>query len=389
MIKRILAEKLIEFTNYFPVVGVIGPRQVGKTTLVKENIPLFKKECVYLDLESSEDYNKLTDPELYLRSLDNKTVILDEIQLKPEIFSVLRSLIDRKREAGRFIILGSASPDLIRDSSESLAGRIVYLELQPLNINELKNQIDFEKLWLRGGFPNAILTTNEISIYWMNSFIRSYIERDLPLLGLKAPVRVIENLWTMLAHINGNLLNYSQLSSGLGVTANSVKTYIRFFEQSFLIRLVKPYFANTKKRLVKSPKLFFTDTGILHQLLKIYNRDALFGHPNIGNSWEAFVMQQIISNLPLTIELYFYRTQDSSEIDLVLIKDAKVKVAIEIKNSNSPKLTKGNTLAIETLQSQYNFIVTPSSDDYLIRKNVRVCNINDFVFQYLPKLITG
>ena len=388
MIKRNLSEQLVKFTNHFPVVGIIGPRQVGKTTLVKGNIPLFQKESVYLDLESPEDYNKLTDPELYLRSLDDKTVILDEIQLKPEIFSVLRSLIDRKREAGRFVILGSASPDLIRDSSESLAGRIVYLELQPLNLNELKDQISFGELWLRGGFPNSILANNDISTYWMNSFIRSYIERDLPLLGLKAPVRVIENLWTMLAHINGNLLNYSQLSGGLGVTANSVKTYIRFFEQSFLIRLVKPYFANTKKRLVKSPKLFFTDTGILHHLLKIYNRDALFGHPNIGNSWEAFVMQQIISNLPLTIETHFYRTQDGSEIDLVLLKDARVKAAIEIKNSNSPKLTKGNTLAIETLQSQYNFIITPSSDDYLIRQNVRVCNVNDFVFQYLPKLIT-
>jgi len=323
-----------------------------------------------------------------LNTLQEKTVIFDEIQLKPELFPVLRSLVDRKREAGRFIILGSASPDLIRDSSESLAGRIVYLELHPFDLIEIENKINYEKLWLKGGFPNAILEKDDISTYWMNGFIRTYIERDLPLLGLKAPVRTIENLWSMLAHINGNLLNYSQLAKGLGVSSNSVKSYIQFFEQSFLIRLVKPYFVNTKKRLIKSPKLFFTDTGILHHLQKIYNRDTLFGHPNVGNSWEAFVMQQIICNLPFTVEPFFYRTQDGSELDLLLIRDNKVSASIEIKNSNSPKLTKGNTLAIETLQSRLNFIITPSSADYLIRKNVRVCNVSQFVNIYLPELIS-
>ena len=389
MIKRKLSGQLIEFLDHFPVVGIIGPRQVGKTTLVKETISAFNKECIYIDLESPDDYNKLNDAELFLKSHEDKIVILDEIQFRPGLFPVIRSLVDRNREPGRFIILGSASPDLIRDSSESLAGRIIYLEVNPFDIIELNHIKSSEQLWLKGGFPDAILQPKDnISIQWMRSFIQTYIQRDLPILGLGAPIKTIENLWSMLAHINGNQLNYSQVANSLGVSANSVKSYIIFFEKAFLIRTLQPFFINTKKRLVKSSKLYFRDTGLLHHLLRLYNRNDLFGHPQKGNSWEAFVIQQIINNLPVTVDAYYYRTQDGSELDLIITKGIKIIATCEIKLTNAPKLSKGNTLAIQTLQSINNFIITPSSDDYPLKENLQVCSIDRFINYYLPILIS-
>lgn len=387
MIKRKLSKQLVEFLEHFPVVGIIGPRQVGKTTLVKENISAFNKEYIYIDLESPEDYNKLNDAELFLKSYENRIVIIDEIQLRPELFPILRSLVDRNRKPGRFIILGSASPDLIRDSSESLAGRIVYLEINPFDITELVNIKSPDQIWLKGGFPDAILQSKDrISIQWMRSFIQTYIQRDLPLLGLGAPVKTIENLWMMLAHINGNQLNYTMIANSLAVSANSVKFYIEFFEKAFLIRILKPFFINTKKRLVKSPKLYFRDTGLLHHLLRIYSRDDLFGHPHKGNSWEAFVIQQIFNCLPLTLDIYYYRTQDSSELDLIITKGIKIITTCEIKLTNAPKLSKGNTVAIQTIASKNNFFITPSSDDYPLKENIQVCCIERFVYHYLPIL---
>ena len=388
MIERRLNGQLLEFLDYFPVIGLLGPRQVGKTTLVKHNIPAFKKDSIYIDLESPEDYNKLSDAELFLNNHEDKIVIIDEVQLLPKLFPIIRSLVDRNRVPGRFILLGSASPDLIRDSSESLAGRIVYLELNPFDIVELNNIKTYEQLWLKGGFPGSILQDNEnISIHWMRGFIKTYIERDLPILGLGAPLKTIEKLWLMLAHINGNLINYSQIASSLGISANSVKSYIHFFEQAFLIKTLQPFYVNTKKRLVKSPKLYFRDTGILHHLLRLFRYDDLFGHPSIGNSWEAFVIQQIINNLPLAVDTFFYRTQDGSELDLIITKGINIIVAIEIKHSNAPKLSKGNTLAIQTIQSKNNFIITPSSDDYPLKENVQVCSLNRFLDHYLPELL--
>jgi len=388
MIERNLTGRLFDFLDHFPVIGIVGPRQVGKTTLIKENLHQFKKEAIYLDLESPEDYNKLSDPELFLSNLAGKTVIIDEIQHLPELFPVLRSLVDKDRQPARFVILGSASPDLIRDSSESLAGRIVYIELNPLDLVELNGIRSIEHIWLKGGFPNAVLENRaEIASYWMQNFIKTYIDRDLPLLGLRAPVKTTERLWTMLAHVNGNLLNYSQLAGSLGLTSNTVKSYIQYFEKSFLLRILQPFFINTTKRLVKSPKIYFRDTGILHHMLRVLNHNDLLGHPGSGNSWEAFAIQQIINNLALGFDPHFYRTQDGSELDLIISKGTRIIAGIEIKRTNAPKLAKGNTLAIETLQSDNNFIITPSSDDYPIRDSVRVCSLERFVFHYLPRLL--
>lgn len=388
MIERKLTEQFIEFLDHYPVIGIVGPRQVGKTTFIKENLHRFKKETLYLDLESPEDYNKLTEAELFLGNYEDKTIIIDEVQHLPELFSVLRSLIDRNRIPGRFVILGSASPDLIRNSSESLAGRIVYMELNPFDIVELHDIKSIDHIWLKGGFPNAVLEENaEISNYWMRNFIQTYIERDLPNLGLGAPIKTTEKLWSMLAYLNGNLMNYTQIAGSLGVSSNTVKSYVQFFEKSFLIRTIQPFFFNTKKRLVKSPKLYFIDTGILHHMLRLLSVDDLFGHPSAGNSWEAFVIQQIINNLPLTVDAHFYRTQDGSELDLILSKGIQVIAGIEIKHSNAPRLSKGNTLAIDTLGIKTNFMITPSSDDYPIRENVQVCNLERFIFHYLPTLV--
>jgi predicted AAA+ superfamily ATPase len=388
MIERKLTRQLVSFIAKFPVIGIVGPRQVGKTTLVKSILHNIEKETIYLDLESPEDFNKLIDAELFLKGFEDHTVIIDEVQRKPELFPILRSLVDRKRVSGRFVLLGSASPDLIRDSSESLAGRIVYLELNPFDIYELKNNSTIEHLWLKGGFPNAVLEDNDdISKQWMQSFIKTYIERDLPLLGLKAPVQSTEKLWTMLAHTNGNLLNYSQISGSLGVSSNTVKSYIQFFEKSFLIRTLPPFFLNTKKRLVKSPKLYFRDTGILHHMLRVFNLNDLYGHPGLGNSWESFVIQQIINSLPIGFDTHFYRTQDGSELDLVISKGINIIAGVEIKYSNAPGLSRGNNLAIETLKSHNNFIITPSSGDFPMKTNVQVCNLERFIHHYLPELL--
>ncbi len=388
MIDRKLTGQLVNFIAKFPVVGIVGPRQVGKTTLVKSILSKIEKRSIYLDLESPEDYNKLIDAELFLKAYESHTVIIDEVQRKPELFPILRSLIDRNRVPGRYILLGSASPDLIRDSSESLAGRIVYLELNPFDIVELKGKNAIEQIWLKGGFPNAVLEEEEgISKQWMQSFIKTYIERDLPLLGLKAPVQSTEKLWFMLAHINGNLLNYSQLSGSLGVSSNTVKSYIQFFEKSYLVRTLSPFFLNTKKRLVKSPKLYFTDTGILHHLLRIFDLNDLYGHPGVGNSWEAFVIQQVINSLPIGFDSHFYRTQDGSELDLVISKGLSIIAGIEIKSTNAPSLSRGNSLAIETLNTQRNFIITPSSADFPLRINVQVCSLERFIHHYLPQML--
>ena len=276
---------------------------------------------------------------------------------------------------------------MIRDSSESLAGRIIYLELNPLDIIELNNIIRIDKLWLKGGFPRSVLeSSSELSDIWMQNFIKTYIERDLPILGLGAPIKTIEKLWTMLAHINGNLINYSQIASSIGVSVNTVKSYISFFEKSFLIRIVQPYFTNIKKRLVKSPKLYFRDTGILHHLLRLFDLDDLYGHPAVGNSWEAFVIQQISNNLDFKYDINFYRTQDRSELDFIIKKGNSLLAGIEIKFTNSPKLTKGNTIALNDLRIENNFILTPSSDDYPLRENIRVCSLEKFIFNYLPKI---
>ena len=384
---RHITSNVLNLINNFPVVGIIGPRQVGKTTFVKELIGQIDKECIYLDLQLPEDFSKLHDPQIYLEQHEDKCVILDEIQRIPNIFSILRALIDRKRHSGRFVILGSASPDLLKQSSETLAGRIVYCELSPFNLMEIISDYERDDHWFRGGFPEAFLS-NDSSIFtiWMRNFIQTYLERDLPMLGLAADSILMRRLWTMIAHFHGGIWNASTFAKSLGVTVPTVNRYINFLQSAFIVRRLESYFFNIKKRLVKSPKIYIRDTGILHYLAGINNLESLYGHALIGNSWEGYAIEQIHQMLPGEQKLYYYRTHHGAESDLVLVQGTEPTVCIEIKYTSQPKLSKGFQIAIDDLKTQINFIITPKSDTYMISKSVMVCNLADFLSSHLPKI---
>jgi len=388
MISRKLHNELLKAIDFFPVTGIVGPRQVGKTTLSKSIISSINKESVYLDLENPKDVAKLTDPVLYFENNKDKCVILGEIQQLPELFPILRSMVDAHRIPGRFILLGSASPDIIRNSSESLAGRIAYKELTPLILNEISTSgKELQYHWLRGGFPDAYLTqSDELSFEWHDNFIKSYVNRDLPSLGLNIDRSTIFKLWTMVAHIHGSVLNMSNLAKSLGTSSASIKKYLGFLEGAFLIRQLQPYSTNTKKRLVKAPKIYIRDSGILHQLLNINTWEALENNPILGSSWEGYALEQIIQNLDRNTSYNYYRTQDGAECDLVLIKSNKPVTGIEIKYTSSPKTAKGMLQSFEDLNTNMNYIVTPNTDDYMIKNNINVCSLFTFLTNYLPHI---
>ncbi|RPH32447.1 MAG: ATP-binding protein [Bacteroidales bacterium] len=384
MIKRIISDDLLSALTYFPVVGIVGPRQVGKTTLAKELLSNLNKESVYLDLENPKDFAKLNDPVLFFSRNTNKCVVLDEIQRQPQLFPILRSMIDENRIASRFIILGSASPDLIRDSSESLAGRIAYQELAPFNLLEVQGKNDIYHHWIAGGFPNAFLAPSEfIRKKWLSNFIQTYIERDLPLLGLDINRNTIRRLWTMIAHIHGNILNMSSISRSLEVSSTTLKRYLSFLENAFLIRQLYPYSSNVKKRLVKSPKIYIRDSGILHHLLSISNFDSLESNPIIGASWEGFAIEQIAQRVESDIQCFYYRTHEGAECDLVLVKSGKPIAGIEIKYTSTPKPQKGMLQSFSDLGTEFNYIVTPSTDDFLLTNQIRACSLTTFLEKYI------
>ena len=387
LIPRKLLEDLKSSLSFFPVVALIGPRQVGKTTLVKQLMTTLKKECIYLDLEKASDLNKLTDAELFFSQNRDKLIVIDEIQIKGELYTTLRSIIDETRNPAQFILLGSASPELIRESSQTLAGRIAYHRLYPLCLAELPNEFTQNELWIKGGFPNSLLAPKpELSWQWMENFIYTYLNRDLLQLGLNAPSKTIRNLWSMLAHSSGQILNISTFAKSLGITSPTVKKYIDFLEDAFLLQTLPPFAENLKKRLVKSPKIYLTDTGILHHFIGIESFNELAGRPNAGASWETFVLSQIMAEKKPAQKLFFYRTHHGAEVDLVITKGEKVIATAEIKFTNSPKLSKGNYIAFEDLGASINFIITPSSDNYLIAEKIRVCPLKTFINEYLPEL---
>ncbi|MBL57580.1 MAG: ATPase [Flavobacteriales bacterium] len=380
MIQRWKLKDLSDNLNYFPVIGIVGPRQVGKTTISKTLIKELQKETLYLDLEDPQDQAKITNPNLFFERNQDKCIILDEVQRAPDLFPVLRSMIDKNRVPGRFILLGSASPELIRDSSESLAGRIAYEELTPFNLLEIINTKSIIEHWIYGGFPDSILSPNKkVQQTWMRNFIQTYIERDLPMLGLSADRGTIRKLWTMIAHMHGSLLNMSNLAKSLELTSPTIKSYLSFLEEAFLIRQLPTYTTNLKKRLVKAPKVYVRDSGILHFLLGINSIDELEGMPIIGNSWEGYAIEQICHITQNEFEPHFYRTHEGAEIDLVLLKAGKPIYAIEIKYTSAPKLSRGNTQAFRDINAKENFIITPNSDDYYLTKEIRVCSLGDFL----------
>lgn len=384
MIQRIITDELLELISYFPAVGLVGPRQVGKTTLSKFLTDKLNREIVYLDLELPSDLVKLKEPELFLNQYKEFCIVIDEVQRKPDLFPILRALIDQHRVPGRFMLLGSASPELIRDSSESLAGRISYKELTPLNRYEILDLPQAGKHWFRGGFPEALLAPSDIlSKNWLRSFVQTYIERDLPMLGLQVSTVLIRRFWSMLTHLQGGIWNASTVANSLGVTAPTVRRYLDFMEQAYMVRRLPAYHTNAKKRLVKAPKVYIRDSGILHHLAGINDMDQLMGHPILGASWEGYVIEQISQLISSDIDLFFYRTHEGTECDLVLTYGGKPLACIEIKYTSSPRVSKGFRIAIEDMNSKHNFIITPASSDYLADKDIRVCNLIDFLTKYL------
>jgi predicted AAA+ superfamily ATPase len=351
-------------------------------------LPKLPKRAIYIDLELPSDFNKLRDPELYLTQHAEECVVVDEIQKSPDLFPLMRALVDQKREPGRFIVLGSASPDLLQQSSESLAGRISYVELLPFSLDEMPPHFSMIDHWFTGGFPSAFLARSaQEKALWIDEFIRTYTERDLPQLGMPAGSLLIRRLWTMLAHINGQLLNLSDISKSLGISVPAVKSYIDFMEQAFLVFRIYPFRQNIKKRLVKTPKAYLTDTGVYHRLLNIRNYEELLGHVYLGRSWENYVITQIRSLIAHPDETYFYRTHDGSECDLVIVKGGIPLAGIEIKYTSTPKMERGLTTAFADIDTRHNFIITPGSEDYLLRANVRACSLVRFLEVHLPRLM--
>ncbi|MGD0754104.1 MAG: ATP-binding protein [Bacteroidales bacterium] len=386
MVKRILEKELLEFLTFFPAVGIIGPRQSGKTTLARILMERNSKKSVYLDLESPTDRNKLTEPEYFFEDNKDNCVVLDEIQRLPQLFPLLRSVIDKHRIPGRFIILGSANPGIIKDSSESLAGRIAYKELYPFNISEIGFE-NLKKHWLHGGFPDAYKQQNiDRTKIWLENFVTTYIERDLPVIGLDASSVTLANLWTMLAHNHGNIFNASNFARSLGVSSPTITRYLHFLDEAFLINRLMPFYYNTKKRLVKSPKVYIRDSGVLHCLTNTLDPSLLPVHIIVGASWEGYVVEQVKQLVGRKLEMYYYRTHHGTECDIVLVKGLKPVASIEIKYSSTPNLTKSFTLAINDLGTKVNFIITPDCEDYYIRENVKVCSLQTFLTVHLKDI---
>jgi predicted AAA+ superfamily ATPase len=374
MIQRELQASIKEAMQQFPAVGILGPRQIGKTTLALQIAQAISPEPIYLDLESPTDLDKLKEPEFYFEEHKDHPIILDEVQRSPEIFATLRGVIDRRRRAGhvvgQFLILGSASLDLLQQSSESLAGRISYATLSGLKPTEVTAS-GFDDLWLRGGFPNSFLSAdNNTSFNWRQVFISTYLERDVPQFGSRIPASTLRQLWTMLAHVQGGLLNLSRLAGGLGASVPAVGRYIDLLEDLFLVRKLQPWASNVGKRLVRAPKVYIRDSGLTHTLLKIKDYDDLLGHPAVGGSWEGFVIENLLADLPSWASPYFYRTSAGAEIDLVIEAGNKKVIAIEIKRSMSPSLSKGFLIGCEDVNATHRYFVYSGSERFRISKEV-------------------
>ncbi len=377
MIKRELHHQLVHLINHYPAVVLLGPRQVGKTTLAQDIGDV--RDALYLDLEMEMDREKLSDPELYLEEHENKLVILDEVQRVPELFQSLRGLIDRGRRrgirSGRFLLLGSASLDLLKQSGETLAGRVAITELAPFNALELDGE-QHDRLWVRGGFPDSFLAENEtLSLQWRRNFIRTYLERDIPQLGPRIPAEALRHFWTMLAHNQGTLMNASALARGLGVTGKTVTGYLDLLVDLLLVRRLHPWHRNVGKRLVKSPKVYIRDSGVLHALLGLEYKESLLGHPVVGGSWEGYVIENLLSVAPDGTEAGFYRTSAGAEIDLILTLPGDRLWAVEVKRSLAPKPDKGFYYACTDLKPERKFVVYPGEERYPLKENIEAISL--------------
>ena len=390
MIRRRIKRQITEALDRQAAVALIGPRQVGKTTLAQEMGR--EREALYLDLEDSDDREKLANAKLFLKQYEDRLVVLDEIHRVPELFQTLRGIIDEGRRArkgtGRFLMLGSASIDLLRQSGESLAGRIEYVDMQPLDVTEVGDKTGaLNRLWIQGGFPDSFLAKSAAdSLKLRKSFIRTYLERDVPQFGPRIPAETLERLWTMLAHSQGTLLNASRLASGLSLSAPTVTKYIDLLVDLLLVRRLRPLHANAGKRLVKSPKLYVRDSGLLHALLGIGDYNALAGHPVVGASWEGFVIESLLAAAPDRTIASYYRTAAGAEVDLVLeFPGLTEKWAIEIKRGLSAKPQRGFFHAIEDIEPDKTFIVFAGDGQYPVAEGIEAISLPDMAQRLLAK----
>jgi uncharacterized protein len=379
MIARWITQEIDKHLANSPAVALLGPRQVGKTTLAKKITE--HSNALYLDLEAPEDRLKLSDPVAYLSLHSDKLIILDEIQRAPDLFMALRGVIDKNRElgrkAGQFLLLGSASADLLRQSSESLAGRIRYLEMGGFNLLEIdEDRKSLNKLWLRGGFPESYFSADDdLAMAWLEDMIRTYLERDVPQMGFRVPATRLRRLWTMLAHLQGEPINYSKIASNLEMDGKSVSHYIEILTDLLLVRRVEPWHANVKKRLIKAPRFYVRDSGLHHRLLGIHRHDGLLSNPILGKSWEGFVLENIHSVLPRLAETYFYRTAAGAEIDLVIKLPSSEIWAIEIKHGTAPKIGKHYSSICNDVGAHRKLIVYGGDDEFPIGSDVTMISL--------------
>ncbi len=379
MIGRRLHARLHDLLAEYPAVALIGPRQVGKTTVALEIAEVV--DSVYLDLESPADLARLFDPELYLADHEDRLVILDEVHRLPGLFQSLRGLIDRGRRrgrrAGRFLLLGSASMDLLRQSGETLAGRIAYLELGPFDVLEV-GESNQDALWVRGGFPDSFLAADDRrSLEWRENFIRTYLERDVPQFGPRIPAETLRRFWAMLGHTQGGILNAAALARGLGVSGKTVSRYLDLMVDLLLVRRLTPWRRNVGKRLVKSPKVYIRDSGILHALLGLASKEDIVGHPVVGASWEGFVIETLLSVAPNRAEASFYRSSGGAEIDLILTLPGREPWAIEVKRSLDPRPRKGFHSGSQDVRPEAKFVVYPGDERYRIAEDIEAVTVLD------------
>ena len=374
-----------------PVTGILGPRQSGKSTLARHSL-FGRNNALILDLDLPSDQRKLSEPELFLQEHRDKLICIDEIQLKPDLFPLMRALVDGDRRPGRFVILGSAAQDLIRQSAETLAGRIHYLSLTPFLFSEIAADRKFGpgelmRLWWRGGFPPAFLAKSEKqSLEWRRDFIQTFLSRDIANFGFHIPAKSMFRFWQMLSHYHGNVFNATKLGQALDISHVTTRRYLDILEQTFMVRVLRPFEANLKKRLVKSPKVYIRDSGILHALLEIDNRAALFGHPTFGASWEGWCIEQITAALP-EWRACFYRTSSGEEIDLVLERGNQ-RLAFEFKASSSPKLSKGFFDTLNVLRPRKTWVVCLiETNGYPIGKGARAVGIQEVLTDLRGKIV--
>ena len=385
LITRSAQPQVEALLRQFPAVALLGPRQAGKTTLAQATARARGRVAVYLDLETPSDLARLADPEHYLASQEGALVILDEIHRVPGLFQVLRGLIDRGRakgrRVGRFLLLGSASIDLLRQSSETLAGRIAYAELTPLLERELPPQrAKSESLWVRGGFPDSFLAANDAASFeWRQAFIRTYLQRDIPQLGPRIPAETLRRFWTMLAHEQGQLVNHARIAAGLAVSGQTVTRYLDLLTDLLLVRQLRPWSRNAGKRLVRSPKVYVRDSGVAHALLGLRRRDDVLAHPVAGPSWEGYVIENLCAAAPRGTEAWFYRTSAGAEIDLVLELPGARVFAIEIKRSLAPGHSKGFDIGSDDVGATHRYVVYPGGETFALDRRTTAISLSALV----------